>query len=127
MPYLDKDYKIKLLDRLKKSQGKEVNLLENQNLLPRTEPVYTRGVYPLKNVFVLYGVDRMSKKDINYYVLEETVEKIESISMDEPIKEGLANSATQTIMPKEEKGPIEFKRLDTSHLGIVLVDQQKGK
>ena len=67
-PSQDTNYEIKLSDRLKKSQGREVNLLPYQNLLPRREPVYFLGTYPLKNVFVLYGVDRMSRKDIYKFI-----------------------------------------------------------
>lgn len=67
-PFQDPNYDIKLSDRLKKSQGREVNLLPYQNLLPRRDPVYTQGIYPLKNAFVLYGVDRMSRKDIYKFI-----------------------------------------------------------
>lgn len=60
----DANFDIKLSDRLKKSQGKSVNLPYGQNILPRREPVYFPGINPLKDILIIYGADSMSRKDI---------------------------------------------------------------
>lgn len=61
----DKNYEIKLLNRMKLSLGREVHLNVKHSLFPRREPVYFKKVYPLNNALVIYGVDRMSNKDMN--------------------------------------------------------------
>jgi len=63
-------------------------LLPFQNLLPRRDPVYVKGTYPLKNAFVLYGVDRMSRKDI-YKFINPNFDDLITIGME--IREGELN------------------------------------
>jgi len=56
--------------------------------LPRRDPFYFKGAYPLKNVFVLYGVDRMSRKDI-YKFINPKFDDLITIGMG--IQEGESN------------------------------------
>lgn len=53
---------------MKVSLGCELNLHPKHLLLPRREPVYFKGIYPLGTVLIMYGVDRMSKKDMNEFI-----------------------------------------------------------
>ena len=67
-PANNKDFEIKLLNRMKVSLGRSVNLLPNMHLLPRREPFYFKGVYPVRTALIMYGVDRLSKKDIGSFI-----------------------------------------------------------
>jgi hypothetical protein len=70
-PLEDPNYEIKLNSRMKVSLGRELNLLPQQTLLPRRHPVYFKGLVPLTSVLIIYGVDRMSNKDMNLFIYGE--------------------------------------------------------
>ncbi len=84
-PHRDPNYQLKLNSRMKLSLGRELNLLPNHLLLLRREPAYLKDVHPVRNALVMYGVDRMSNKNLNLFIYGQSSPEL-SKSMKNPRK-----------------------------------------